>query len=119
MVVLDVIRGNHNELCNLCKLVNAVYGTQNFLMVLSTFSICITQFYYCYDQGLDSDLVDIFFTLQWGFLQLIEVFTLAFICEKVQIKISSVKYVINKLLFKTSHPKIHLEVSTKLNFVFK
>ncbi|NP_001137601.1 gustatory receptor isoform X1 [Tribolium castaneum] len=111
LALLDIVHGVHNELCNLCQVANSIYGFQNFLFVLSTFSICITQFYYCYDSGFNSDnLTDVYFTLQWAFLQILEILALAYLCDKVQLKIGEIKYSVNKLIFRSNDPKVTLEL---------
>ncbi|XP_063922048.1 gustatory and pheromone receptor 32a-like [Zophobas morio] len=109
---VELLHGIQNDLCKLCQIINEIYGLQNFLIVLSTFAICITEIYFCYSEGLNSEnFASVYFSLQWAFLQLVEMILLAFFCDSVTTQFNSLKYVISRLQLNSKNEQ--------LNFVLK
>lgn len=83
--IINQIHCIHNKLSALCSYINWLYGFQILSIVGSAFNITINEFYYCYDVSKiteDDKVLDIYFSIQWGVLQQIEIFVIVMFCNK-------------------------------------
>lgn len=84
----------HQKLCDAYKEVNVIYSMPLLLNVISAFSENLTDLYYCYLLISEytysyKSMVDLYFTVQWCFMQISELIVIATICHKAHIQVQT------------------------------
>ncbi|KAI4466760.1 invertebrate gustatory receptor [Holotrichia oblita] len=99
--IVATIHNIFNELCALVHSINYLYGLQLLLAMCSAFALCARQIHGSYitlkDLTVRYPLTDVYFSCQWAFVQVMEIFIIIIFAEKTENEINKTVFNLHAL----------------------